>query len=388
MSTSPYLAQGYVNLEHFEHNIHQFKTLLQPDTKFLAVLKADAYGHGAVPLAQWIEKNKKADYLGVAQLVEALALREINVQMPILLFGPVQTSQLPLALERNITLPIFSVDQAESLIEAVQSSNKKAKVHLKVDSGMGRIGVRSPKDALAVFDLLSQYSSQIEIEGIFTHFSDAEEFQNNSYTAKQYELFTDCIDAIERKDFRFKIKHCCNTAATILCPDYHLDMVRVGIALYGYYPDGEMTDNLKLKPVMTVKAPVTHLKKVPAETYIGYGRTYQATQDRQIATIALGYADGLNRNLSNQTALNWDNHPLEITGRICMDQAMLDVTSVKDQIELGDEVTYIGDHTSHDQLLSLYDLADKAQSFHYEMLCLLGSRIERKYLTTDNKAAE
>lgn len=383
MKDAAFLSKAVIDFSKFDHNIHAFQSLLQPSTKLLAVLKANAYGHGSVPLAQWIQKNKKADYLGVAQLLEALELRENRVTLPILLFGPVPKDQLILALKNNITLPIFTEKQLQDLVTATQKSGHCATIHLKIDSGMGRIGIRSVDDALKIFNKIREYSDLINLEGIFTHFSDAENVDTNGYTKQQFDLFMSCIQAIESTGFKFKLKHCCNTAATILCPDYHLDMVRVGIGLYGYYPDENMKDTLSLKPIMTVESPITHIKQVSVGSEIGYGRTYQANHEISIATVAIGYADGVNRNLSNQKVFCFHGHRLMITGRVCMDQLMLDVTPIKEQISVGDTVTFFGDHTENPALLSLYQLAHLAHSFHYEILCLLGRRVERVYLTND-----
>lgn len=375
----PYLSRALIDYSNLEHNILAFKKYIQPSTQFLAVLKADAYGHGAVHLGKWLQTQKMVDYLGVAQLVEATELRAHGIHLPILIFSPVKKEQLITALKQHITLPIFTLEQGKDLVEVVKKEKISAKVHLKIDSGMGRIGLRSPEEAFELFDYLRHYD-EIEIEGIFTHFSDAENAHKNEYTQEQFDLFSTCYQRIEETGFHFQLKHACNTAATILCPDYHLDMVRIGIGLYGYYPDKSMTDCLSLRPVMTVQAPVTHLKMAQPGDEIGYGRTYQVKLPTKIATIAIGYADGVNRNLSNNRIFVYQNQRLMIVGRVCMDQLMLDANIVSENIRIGDYVTFFGDHTANNALLPLYAIAEKAHSYHYELLCSVGRRVQRVYI--------
>ena len=381
MENSLYMSQARLSKENLCHNVDQFKQWIGPDTKLLCVLKADAYGHGAVKYAKFLEEAGDADYFGLAQLKEAKELRDAGIQTPILIFNPAPTAWLEYAIEHEITMPVFTEAAAHEIVKVAEKRQKTAKIHLKIDSGMNRIGVKSVAAALKVTEILTA-SRWVNLEGAFTHFADADEKPANAFTQNQFNFYMKCVEAIENAGHHFAIKHCCNTSATVNFPDYHLDMVRVGIGLHGYLPDESMYAHapFPLKPVMEVVAPVTHIKTTPAHEFIGYGCTYETPADEKIATVAIGYADGVDRRLSNHFNFTTHDEQYPAVGRVCMDQTMINITDAENEVKIGDPVIYYGDYTTFDQVNNVHHLAEQAGTFHYEFLCHLGARVERVWV--------
>lgn len=374
-----YPSYADIDLENFSDNMRQFLSLLEDSTSLLAVLKADGYGHGAVKLAQYLQQQGLAQYIGVAQLAEALDIRAAGVHLPMMTFSFPTSESVALAIQHEITIPIFCKDHIDQIVKASKTVGKKAIVHLKIDSGMGRIGVRSIEEVVELFEMVKNHLDFIELEGIFTHFAEGEDTSENNYTDQQFAFFKECYQAIEDTGFQFKLKHCCNTAGTLLRPAYHLDMVRVGIGLYGYLPEEDMHDLIQLKPIMTIKSTVTNIKQVETGHTIGYGRSYTAKKHTDIATIAIGYADGIDRKLSNQGHFVYQDIELPIVGRVCMDQLMLDISNIAEVIKVNETVTFIGNHFDQPSLMSIYEIAELTGRFHYEILCLIGRRVKRIY---------
>lgn len=371
-------TRAEINLERMSYNVGKIKDTLTANTKFMAVVKADAYGHGAVEVAKELERQH-VDYFGVAVLDEALELRNAGVRTPILVLSPIELETVPIAIENNISITIFTKKAAEIVRREAEKMRKEIRIHLKVDTGMSRIGILSREEALEV--LTSLHSQYINIEGIFTHFADAENIENPAFTHEQFKKFAEIITLFEKQGITFKLKHCCNTAATLAFPEYHLDMIRTGISLYGYHPDKKMAELIDLKPVMKLKTHAAHIKELPAGQSIGYGRTYTSDAKATIATILLGYADGVPRQLSNRWHLSVNGEKAPIVGRVCMDQIMLDVTTIKDFSEK-DDIVFFGD--PEDGYPSLYDIAELTVGFHYELLCGIGKRIPRVYIKNKN----
>lgn len=355
-------------------NIQTFKSIISRETSFMAVIKANAYGHGAVELAQFMEEKQAADYFGLAQLGEALELRKAGIKTPILLFNAIRLSEIDLAIKNKISLTVFSAELALAIVNRAESLQKEALVHLKIDSGMGRIGICQFSEAYKIYQILN--SPSVTIEGIYTHFADATNQEPHNFTEEQFNVFKKIVDQFEEKDIHFNLVHACNTAATINFPEYHLDMVRVGIGLYGFNPNNLEDKELNLQPIQNVKAKVTHIKDFPAGHSIGYGRNFFSTEPMRVATIGIGYADGLPKALSNKGCFRYQGKKLPIVGDICMDQIMIDSSQATD-LKVGDYLNYFGDpaegYSSAEKIAQLID------SSSYELLCALGRRIDRSY---------
>ncbi|MFD1416000.1 alanine racemase [Oceanobacillus jeddahense] len=363
-----------VSLQALAYNVKQFKQHIREGSRFMAVVKADGYGHGAVPIAEEALANG-ADYIGVAFLDEALSLREAGITAPILLLGYTPAHAVHKAVEQDVTLTVYSEETIDAICQAAKTLQKKAKVHIKIDTGMTRIGVRTAEETIHLCQSLDQ--EEIELEGIFTHFAEADNGESSDYTYQQFESFQHVYQAVEAKGYPIPIKHCCNSAGTIAYPDMHLDMVRVGISLYGLYPEPHLKEILSLKQVMSLKTKPVFIKNVPAGQSISYGRTYTTTTETKVATLPIGYADGFSRLLSNQGHVTVRGKECLIVGRICMDQTMVDVSDV-DDVNENDIVTIFGEPS--EGYISLDVVANQMQTIHYETVCLIGKRVPRKYV--------
>ncbi len=362
-----------VDLNAIKQNYKSIKALTADNVKIMAVVKADAYGHGAVTCARELERLG-ADYLAVAFTDEALSLIAEGITLPILILGVPDLSFATEIIENNITATVFDLETAKSLSETAVSLNKTAKVHIKVDTGMSRIGFYGA--SLLTAEKIAEINSlpNLEIEGIFTHFAKADD-RDKEFTLKQFKKFTDIIECCEKKGVSFKIKHCCNSAAAMLYPEMHLDMIRIGICLYGCYPS-KINYPARLTPAMTLKSRVIHLKSLKAGEPVSYGGTYKTKCDEKIATVAIGYGDGYSRLLSDKAEVLVDKSRAKIVGRICMDQCMIDVTNVNN-ISVGDEVVLFG--TKDGCHLPVDELADIVGTISYELLCNVGKRVPRLY---------
>lgn len=367
-------TKAEINLDKLSYNYKQVRNTLSSSTKFMGVVKADAYGHGAVEVGRHLEAQG-IDFLAVAVLDEAIELREAGVSCPILLFSPIEPETIPVAIDNNIAITVFSEEIAEAVNTHANELRKKVSIHLKIDSGMGRIGARSKEEALKIVQLMQ--SDYIDFEGIYTHFAEAENTSNPDYTHKQYAFFVSVIDFLKEEGVTFTLHHCANTAATLLYPDYHMDMIRTGISLFGYHPDQSLEDKIDLKPIMKISTQAAAIKQLNRGETIGYGRSYSTYQDEKIATITIGYADGIPRELSNRWFLTSKGEKAKIVGRICMDQMMVEVTHIPDFTK-DDELVFIGDPKAGHP--SIYTMAEMTDSFHYEILCGIGKRIPRVYV--------
>ncbi len=368
------LSKAVIHTDKLLDNISTFKHLLDEKTKFMAVVKANAYSHGALSIAHFIEERQAADYFGVAQLSEALALRTEGIQTPILVFNATRPHEIKEAIEQQITLTVFSTERAKDIVKAAETLQKTVNVHLKIDTGMARLGVSSFEEALGVYKALA--SSYVFVEGIYTHFADSPNETRTDFTQKQFTLFSSILKAFEKNNISFAIRHTCNTAGTINFPDYHLDMVRVGLGLYGLNPLIHQREKIELAPVATVTATITHIKDFPAGESVGYDRAFYSKEPMRIATIAIGYADGVAYSLSNKGHFTYKGQQLPIIGNVCMDQIMLDCSAVS-ELTIGDEVTYIGDPKDGDT--SIAEMAALANESQYDLICRLGMRLNRVY---------
>ena len=354
-----------VNLSNISHNIRDIRKLLAPGVKFMAVVKADAYGHGAVAVSKAIARS--VDYLSVATLSEALELKEADIKTPVFILSEVAPSNARYVVENGFIQTVYTSQLAKALSSAAGRLGRRARVHLKFDTGMGRIGAK-PDEAVKIFNIISKMPG-IKIEGVFTHLARAEE--KNGFTKEQLRIFRDLVSRIDDSSL---ILHAANSAGTLYHKDSHLDMVRVGISMYGLYPPGgERT--VELKPALEFRTSVVYLKKVPAGTPISYGSTYVADRETNIATLPVGYADGLPRALSNKGHVLINGRRYPIAGRVCMDITLADVKN--GHVAMGDQVTLIG--TQGKERITADDVASQAGTINYEIICGIGKRVPRIY---------
>jgi alanine racemase len=364
-----------ISIDHIKDNFMQFKQYIKDPVKIMAVVKADGYGHGAIEVAQ-ASIEAGANYLGVAFLDEALVLRAAGISCPILILGYIPKRSVKKAIFENITMTVFNHETLDEIIAQSYELNKKACIHLKIDTGMTRIGLFSLDDALQLAKKALAYPF-IQLEGIFTHFAHADS-DDPTYTTLQYNRFLEVIESLLVHDIQIPIKHCCNSAATMKFPFMHLDMVRIGVALYGLYPDASLKNHpIQLKQAMSFKTRVAAVQTVPHSQPVSYGCTWLSPRKSMIATLPLGYADGLSRLLSNKGSLLTHGRTAPIAGRVCMDQTMIDVTDIEN-CHPGDEVTIFGYNKSSFQ--SVDDVANWMGTINYETVCLIGKRVPRVYL--------
>lgn len=364
-----------INLDNLAHNIKEVRRVVNKESLITAVIKADAYGHGSVMAAKIFLENG-ADRLAVATLSEAIELRNAGIMAEILILGYTPDFQAITAIENNITLTVYNYENAYSISKAAKNINKTAKIHIKIDSGMGRIGFRNEDKSLEDIQKISELSN-VFIEGIFTHFAKADEI-NKEFTNKQFSQFDMIINAIESRGIKIPIKHASNSAAIIDLPEYNLDMVRAGIMLYGLYPSDEvLKDRVNLKPSMILKTKISNVKSVSKGTGISYGHIHITQHDSIIGTIPIGYADGFTRMLINKADVGIKDSRAKVVGRICMDQCMIDVTHITD-VKIDDEVIIFGDGRNNSPHIN--EVAQKLGTINYEIVCMVSRRVPRVYI--------
>ncbi|SFR08605.1 alanine racemase [Desulfoscipio geothermicus] len=369
-----------INLAAIAHNIRQLKNITRPDAELMAVVKANAYGHGAGQVARVAMENG-ATRLGVARVSEGEALRRAGIDAPLLILGYTVPEDYPSLLANDLAQTVYSLAAARELSATAARAGKKAVVHIKVDTGMGRLGFCIDKEAVkeAVREITAIAKlPHLEVEGIYTHFAAADS-RDKSYTIKQWRKFNELLEALSREGLAFLYRHAANSAALIDLPETHLDLVRAGIAIYGVYPSNEvLTERVSLKPAMAVKARVAHVKRVPAGTGISYGVTHITPKDTLVATIPAGYADGYSRLLSSRGEVLLRGRRAPVIGRVCMDQFMVDVGHLSD-VEPGEEVVLMG--RQGDDMVSADEIAGKIGTIAYEVLCMVSARVPRYYVS-------
>ena len=371
-------AWAEVNLDAISKNLKNIRKITNPNAKLLAVVKADAYGHGFLDVSKTLIESG-ADYLGVATFEEAKQLRIHSIDVPIMIIGPIIDSDIENIIKLDIISTVFDIDTAKRISDRASLMGKNAKVHIKLDTGMTRIGfVCGDDNRKTVNDILSiSKMPNIEIEGIFTHFARADE-SDATYTHMQFEKFMGVCDALKENGLDIPIKHVCNSGGIIEFPQYHLDMVRCGIICYGYYPSDDVhKERLPLETAMTFKTVVTNVKDVPKNTPISYGGTFVTDKEMKIATIAIGYADGYSRVLSNKAEVIINGKKAKLTGNVCMDQTMVDVSDI-DDVKIGDEVILFG--KSGNNMITVESVAKIIGTINYEILCVVGKRVPRVYI--------
>lgn len=368
-------AWAEIDLDAIAHNTREIKKLTGNKVEMMGVVKADAYGHGVLEVVRTLLDNGVTQ-LAVSMLDEAIQIRKMGIDVPILVLNYTDPARADEIIHNRVTQTVFSTDLAQALSIAAVRLGKDVRIHVKVDTGMTRVGFIPGYNAVRNIMEISRLPGII-LEGIFTHFASADE-SDKSYTLMQFERFMNLCTELTRAGIHIPVKHVCNSAGILQYPEMHLDIVRPGIILYGLYPSREVAGKIDLRPAMTLKANVIFVKDVDKDTYVSYGRTFRTDRKSRIATIPIGYADGYTRLMSNKGRMLVNGEYAPVIGRICMDQCMLDVTDLKHDVHVGDEVVIFG--RQNGSCISVDEIADQVGTINYELVCIIGKRIPRVYL--------
>jgi len=390
------LVKASIDLDAIRKNIQNLKQITDKKSKFMAVVKADAYGHGAVQVAITAVKAG-ADWLGVARFNEAAQIRRAAIKVPILVFGYIHPYQAAMINDLDLVTTIYDFKMAKALSDKAKLLNRPVKVHLKVDTGMGRVGIiigknnknltdknfankgqpdqTSRKEALKEIEKIIKLPG-IDFNGIYTHFA-AADCKDRTYTDFQIELFASLLHDLKKKKIEFEICHAANSAGIIEFPCSHFDMVRAGISIYGLYPSSDVDKSkVKLVPAMSLKSIITGVRNVPKGFYVSYGMTHETQNKTILASVPVGYADGFSRSFSSNCVMLVKGHRAPVVGRVCMDQTMIDVGDIPN-VKMGDEVVLIG--SQGNETISADELATIINTINYEIVSALTSRVKRIY---------
>jgi alanine racemase len=383
------LIWAEIDLNAIAGNVRELRRRTDPGAKLMAVVKADGYGHGAVEVARTALANG-AEWLGVARLQEAVPLRDSGLDAPILVFGYTPPADAARLLDYDLRQSVYSLGVARAYSAAAQARGRRVRVHLKVDTGMGRLGLvpaalSEPESGHVVGEGFTRTAADIarlpglELEGIFTHFA-ASDSADKSFSERQLALFLDVVSTLRAKGLEFAVRHAANSAAVIAIPESHFDLVRPGIALYGLRPSAQIDlTGIVLKPAMALKTRIIHLKKVPAGTRISYGMTHRTPWPTLVATVPAGSADGYRRSFSSRGSMLVHGRRVPVIGRVCMDLSMLDVGAVP-EVRVEDEVVIFGRQGS--EIISADDLAVALGTINYEIVCDVTARVPRVYASS------
>lgn len=373
MEKNTHRTWAEISLKTIEHNYNSIKKHVG-DTDILCVIKANAYGHGSGPVALHLQ-NIGAAYFGVATVPEAVELRMQGINKPILILGYVDEADAPLVARYGITAAVYDFDTAQMLSKAAIYEDKDIDVHIKIDTGMTRLGFSTVDVDNAVSEILKCTKLKgLNPTGIFTHFAVADEQDGSEYTQNQLAKFIAINEKLKQNGLDLKLKHCANSGGVIDYKSSHMSMVRAGIILYGYYPDGRDRDIMDLRPALTLKAHVVQVQNVKKDTLVSYGGTFKTTEDCKLTVLSIGYADGFLRSGSENACVLINNVKVPIVGRICMDMCMAQIPDDLD-VKRGDEVTIYGNHT-----VTANTAAKAANTIVYEVLCAVSSRVPRMYI--------
>lgn len=367
---------AYIDLDAAVHNMEEMHALTGPDTKLMAVIKTDGYGHGAIPIARELEGLPYVYGFAVATAEEGLALRADGRKKPILILGASFEEEYEDIVRAGLRAAVFSYETAQRLSREAGKAGKTACVHIKLDTGMGRIGFAPTQESADAIARIARLPHML-VEGIFTHFARADERDKTS-ALRQLDLFLQMIEMLKERGIDIPVHHASNSAGILDLPQAHLDMARAGITLYGLHPSEEVClERMDMRPVLSLKSRIAYLKWLPAGSAVSYGGTYVTKEERRIATIPVGYGDGYARSLSNCGEVLIRGRRAPIVGRVCMDQFMVDVTDLP-QAQEGDAVTLIG--TDGGDCITMEELGEKSGRFNYEFACDLGKRIPRVFI--------
>ncbi len=364
-----------IDLDNINHNYNEIKKFVNKGKEHVMVMpiiKANAYGHGAISIAKFLCDNG-CEYIGVSNLEEASKLRENNIKTRILVLSEVDFEYIGYVAKNNITISLFSYEYGKKISKICEALGTTCNVHIKIDTGMNRVGIPY-KDAFEVVTKVSKLKN-INIEGIYTHFATADEM-DKTFTLKQYKRFSKILDKLEKVGLSFKYKHCCNSAGIFYDEEFtmHLNMVRPGLALYGYYPSNNIDKKIiDLKPSMSLHSKVIKITEIQKGDGVSYGLTYIAKERKKIATIGVGYGDGFPRGLSNIGFVDINGKRAKIIGRVCMDKTMVDITNFADEVSVNDEVTIFGN------CISVEEVANLVNTINYEIITRIQNRVTRFY---------
>ncbi|MBC8570512.1 alanine racemase [Zongyangia hominis] len=370
-----------IDLDCISHNVKSIRSLIGPKCKLLGVVKADAYGHGDKKVALQMQEDG-VDWFGISNIEEGVGLRQAGIVKPILIFGATPVEYVKTLAKYRITQALFSPEYALELSRAAVEAGVQVDVHVKVDTGMTRIGFVCTDGIQAAADRIAEACalSHLHPTGIFTHFAVSDELsaESQAYTRGQFDKFMAVIAALEERGVTFPLRHCCNSAGVINYPEMHLDMVRPGIICYGLAPSDEMRRAVDLRQAMTLKSVISMVKDIPAGTTVSYGRKFESGRLSKIATVPIGYADGYNRLLGGRAHALVQGRQVPVVGRVCMDQIMLDITDAPG-IQAGDEAILLGTD-GHGHEISINEVGALCGTIGYEVVCLIGKRVPRVYL--------
>ena len=367
-------AWAEIDLDAIAYNTRNIKQLIG-HKDLIAVVKANCYGHGVIDIIPTLLENGVSRF-AVAMISEALEIRENNITAPVMILGFTPLYLGEELINNDIEQTVYDLDYAKELSKIALTLNKKAKIHIAIDTGMGRIGFLPNEKSI---DNITEICSLegIEVIGIFTHFSTSDE-KDKEYSHEQFTKMLSVMDTLKKRGIDIPLKHVANSGAIIDLPDTYLDAVRAGIILYGYYPSDEIDkNNLALKPALTLKATITNVKTLEKDMYVSYGRTFKTSNETIVATIPVGYADGYLRKLAENGKVIIKGEFAPIIGRICMDQFMIDITNIPD-VKIGDEVILLGE--KNNLKYNADDIAEKLGTINYEVTCMLKSRLPRVYI--------
>lgn len=367
-----------IDLNNIKDNLYALRSSLKDTTKVCCVVKADAYGHGAVEVSKMLQEEN-IDYLSVARFEEAMELRKNDIRIPILCMGYICENDIREAIINNITLTVYSFEMAKIIDKECKDLDMNCKIHLKIDTGMSRLGFLPTDKSINEIERINKLKN-IDIEGIYTHFATADE-SDKEETYLQLLRFRKVVDDLKNLEIDIPIKHVSNTASTIDLKELGFNMVRLGIGLYGYYPSAEVSKDIELKPALTLKTKITNIKDVKAGTKVSYGYTYEFDSDSRVATLAIGYADGFDRT-QNNPKVKVKDILCDVVGRICMDQCMV---KIPESLNVGieSEVKIIANESG----ITLEELAERSGTINYEILCMISRRVSRHYIL-DKKVYE
>ena len=366
-------AYAEIDLDALAYNMRNIKSLVN-NKEVIAVVKADCYGHGAVDVVPTLLENG-ASRLAVAVLTEGMELRNHNIKAPIMLLGYTPLNLGEELINYDLEQTVYDLEYAKELSDIALKLNKKAKIHIALDTGMGRIGFLPNEKAISDVSEICSLKG-LEVIGIFTHFATSDE-KDKAYTHEQFKKFSDFTNKLSALGIEIPIKHVSNSGAIMDVPETYLDAVRAGIILYGYYPSDEVNkNNLSLKPALTLKASITRVQEMEPEMYVSYGRTFKTERKSLIATLPIGYADGYSRLFAKKGKVIINGKFAPIVGRICMDQCMIDVTDIGD-VKVGDEVILLGEEGN--VKFNADHIAEIMGTINYEILCMLKYRVPRVY---------
>ncbi len=366
-----------IDLNALRHNLLAIRKWVGPQIKILGIVKADAYGHGDYEVSR-VLLNNGVEMLGIAILEEGIQLRDKGIKAPLLLLGGIFEEQIDTVIQYGLTPTVYDLKLADVLSKRANYFNKIMKVHVYVDTGMGSIGVKY--DKAVEFVKFARNLKNLLIEGIYTHCSSSDE-KDSAFTNLQIKRFRDVLDALDASKTCIPLRHMANSGAILGYPEVYFNMVRPGLSLYGLYPSEDVSRDIGIRPVMSFKTRVIHIKDMESGDVVGYGRTYRITKPTRVATLPLGYDDGYNRLLSNQGEVIIRSKKASIIGRVCMDQCFVDVTNIKD-VSVGDEVVLYG--SQGQETIPIESIAKQLNTIPYEVTCSISKRVPRIYINKED----